>query len=486
MKYVKLLFILAILNIGNTNAQSRIEVLKSHEEGLLNLLLADSINDVNFNIPTKKFNFGLEEPLFGNFNIIKKKREILLQPIGTGRLYQVRKENSRISLNRIDKTVHSGTNFYAHNFVNNDTIYQYGGIGFWQMRGILTQYSTITNQWELIKSDREVKSYFVDNNDAVIHFDNGTNPMLYVSNSYFLKHFPKQYEIESIDSVFSYDINKHQWNTLGKLNPLLKKILSDRKNRELEINYSNYYIAHNGLDFYWIDFKNNKFGNIKAEESKKLRYKWLSFYNNEKKSQNEDAFQFLMGDNIYLIKVSDNNKFLVDSIKINFNWIDLTITNPIYLESTDLFSNFYDILNWLKEQLPWILIILMITAIAVFFLRNKKKLPKEVVSILNKNFFNSLTIVEKELIEELYNHHLKGEEVSTKLINKIIGVQQKDTLTQNKSRSDYFIRINQKFKMATQYTEPLIVKQRDHSDKRQYNYSLNSTYIVDIEKLFKE
>jgi hypothetical protein len=127
-------------------------------------------------------------------------------------------------------------------------------------------------------------------------------------------------------------------------------------------------------------------------------------------------------------------------------------------------------------------------ALSIFiysFQKRKKKLPKEVVSILNNNFFNALTIVEKELIEELYEHHLKGEELSTKLINKIIGVQQKDTLTQNKSRSDYFIRINQKFKMATQYSEPLIVKQRDHSDKRQYNYSLNSAYIVDIENLLK-
>ena len=135
-----------------------------------------------------------------------------------------------------------------------------------------------------------------------------------------------------------------------------------------------------------------------------------------------------------------------------------------------------------------LLILLSIIALSIFvysFQKRKKKLPKEVVSILNNNFFNALTIVEKELIEELYEHHLKGEELSTKLINKIIGVQQKDTLTQNKSRSDYFIRINQKFKMATQYSEPLIVKQRDHSDKRQYNYSLNSAYIADIENLLK-
>jgi hypothetical protein len=113
-------------------------------------------------------------------------------------------------------------------------------------------------------------------------------------------------------------------------------------------------------------------------------------------------------------------------------------------------------------------------------------MPKEVVSILNNNFFSALTIVEKELIEVLYQHHLKGEALSTKLINKIIGVQQKDTLTQNKSRSDYFIRINQKFKMSTQHIEPLIIKNRDSVDKRQYNYSINPNYIEDVEKLLND
>ena len=105
---------------------------------------------------------------------------------------------------------------------------------------------------------------------------------------------------------------------------------------------------------------------------------------------------------------------------------------------------------------------------------------------MNNNFFNALTIVEKELIEELYEHHLKGEELSTKLINKIIGVQQKDTLTQNKSRSDYFIKINQKYKLATQQEEPLIIKERDTEDKRQYNYSIHPNYIQNIENLLKD
>ncbi|MFN5987606.1 MAG: hypothetical protein ACK42B_12070, partial [Chitinophagaceae bacterium] len=170
----------------------------------------------------------------------------------------------------------------------------------------------------------------------------------------------------------------------------------------------------------------------------------------------------------------------------NEDMIDVSNQEFIYSNKADYLGI---ITNFLDANKSFLLFILSIAALLFFiysFQKKRKKLPKEVVSILNNNFYSSLTIVEKELIEELYNHHLKGEEVSTRLINKIIGVQQKDTLTQNKSRSDYFIRINQKFKMSTQYKDPLIVKQRDHSDKRQYNYSLNNTYIVDIEKLFKE
>jgi hypothetical protein len=89
-------------------------------------------------------------------------------------------------------------------------------------------------------------------------------------------------------------------------------------------------------------------------------------------------------------------------------------------------------------------------------------MPKEVITILYNNFYAALTVIEKELIEALYNQQMKGEELSTKVINKILGVQQKDTLTQNKSRSDHFIKINQKFNLATQQTDALIVKSVIH------------------------
>jgi hypothetical protein len=103
---------------------------------------------------------------------------------------------------------------------------------------------------------------------------------------------------------------------------------------------------------------------------------------------------------------------------------------------------------------------------------------------LYKNFYSALSIVEKELIQAIFQLQIKNEQISIKNINKIIGVQQKDTITQNKSRSDIFLRINQKFKLATRSSELLIVKQREESDKRQYNYNINPEFIKQIEKLF--
>jgi hypothetical protein len=107
------------------------------------------------------------------------------------------------------------------------------------------------------------------------------------------------------------------------------------------------------------------------------------------------------------------------------------------------------------------------------------------MTILYNNFYSSLSVIEKELIKVLFEYQQKGTELNTKIINKIIGVQQKDTLTQNKSRSDHFIKINQKFSLATQQNTSLIIKNRDAQDKRQFNYTLNLEYITEIGKLLQ-
>jgi len=190
-----------------------------------------------------------------------------------------------------------------------------------------------------------------------------------------------------------------------------------------------------------------------------------------------------MGNQFYLIRIENNGAIAYESIELTSkDFIDPN-AEPIYSNSAIV-----ALLNKIEPGKPVIgnvFIVLMV--ILLYSLYNKKikknKTPIEIQSILYKNFFSALTAVEKELIQAIYALQIKQEQISIKAINKIIGVQQKDTITQNKSRSDYFLRINQKFKLATRASELLIVKQREETDKRVYNYNINPIFIDSMKAL---
>jgi hypothetical protein len=190
-----------------------------------------------------------------------------------------------------------------------------------------------------------------------------------------------------------------------------------------------------------------------------------------------------MGNQFYLIRIENNGAIEYESIELTTkDFIDPN-AQPIYSNSPIV-----SLLNKIEPGKPVIgnvFIVLMV--ILLYSLYNKKikknKTPIEIQSILYKNFFSALTAVEKELIQSIYALQIKQEQISIKAINKIIGVQQKDTITQNKSRSDYFLRINQKFKLATRASELLIIKQREETDKRVYNYNINPIFIDSMKAL---
>ncbi len=484
LKKVIILILLANLT-SSLFAQKESNPLKKHEVKLLQLLLDDTINNTSFTL-NNTFGFGLSNELFTKSNILKKGKDVYVQPLGTGRLYKAIKENGSILLERLDLTVHTGSNFYAQNFFIKDTLYQMGGLGFWNIRGILTYYSPQTRQWEMVQTNKSIPTYFDDIKDAVMHYQgNRIDPKLYVSNSYYYPKYPYSFETAATDSCYMYNFNTKIWTTLGKLTPEFKKIMSTKRAHDFELRFDNYYVFQSQLEFFWIDFEANKIGNFNDQETSKLRDVWLSIYNSNKRGI-ESGFQFNLGSDLYFMNLLENDSLTWLKTNINFKAIDANKSSSIYSNKTNFIETITILYSNYKTNLfIGICLLLLVIGLSTRFFR-LKKIPKEVTVYLYQNFFNAINIVEKELIEVLYKNHLKGEEVSTKTINKIIGVQQKDTLTQNKSRSDHFIKINQKFKMATQNSEPLIIKNRDRADKRQYNYGLNDMYMSEIEKLFKE
>lgn len=454
--------------------------LKEYEIALFDILTKDTVNPIQIKLDGEIFKFGLNPITNSKLSLLKNKKDIFIQPLGTGKLYQVKKEaTGRYQLRRIDSTYFNGANFNAINFFMNDTLFQYGGDGYWHIRGFVTYFSHKTHEWELYNANRLVVAFEDNNNNLAYQIDH-EHRILYISNAFSQSNFPVSLNVNSIDSVYKFSTQTHEWTTLGPTNPQLKTIIETKGMLHYQTN--NYSIIQNKLELFWVNFENNTFGKFKDKKNEEFKETWLSTYTNNTKY---NGVQFFLGNKLYLIKINGENKFSYNTFEVNTEAFDFSSQAPIYLPTNKLllFLN-----NHIIDILLYIILI-AIASILFYWLKRKKKkntLNKEVSDILNNHFFESLTVIEKELIEVLYEHHLKGALISTKLINKIIGVQNKDIMTQNKNRSDYFLKINQKFKFATHKELPLIIKTRDQLDKRQFNYGLQEAYISELVLLIKK
>ncbi len=475
-----ILFVFSILMHFYSIAQTEndIKPISKAEIALLDFITADSIHDLHLDLFKENLRFGVPTKLANGISLLKKRDQVYLQLMGSGRLYQIqKKEAHQYQLKRIDSTFHSGVNFGSINLFYKDTLFQFGGIGFWKIKDHFTFFSDKTHEWELFTANKRVPVYQAPDK-GILYYVDQTNGKFYLSNTIHQQDFPNTLATTTSDSCQIFDFKTRTWTNLGQLNPNLKEIA--QKSVDLKTNFGPNIVFHSDLSIYWLNFSNNQFGNLVVDKQAEFREKWLKIY----KGRPEHMYQFVLDSNFYLLRIENDGQLTYETIVLHSKDFDNTAIQPIY--TNRLFAAFLKKIEPGKPIIGNAFIVLFALFLFAFYNRKfkKKKIPLEVQSILYKNFFSSLTIVEKELIQAIYQLQIKTEQISIKTINKIIGVQQKDTITQNKSRSDIFLRINQKFKLATREAELLIVKQREDADKRQYNYNINKVFLKQIEKLF--
>jgi hypothetical protein len=447
------------------------------ERALLDFILKDSVNDLNLNLFNENLRFGVPAKLTNGTSLLKKKDIIYLQLMGSGRLYQIQKQgNSIYDLIRLDSTFYAGSNFGCINLFYKDTLFQFGGTGFWNIKNHFTFFSKKTHEWEFFTTKQPLPVY-QSFEKGIIYYTDQEKGKLYLSNSINRLEFPASLNTSLTDTCSVFDFKEKTWKHLGKINPRLKEIVE--KSTDLKTIFGPYVVFHSDLEMYWLNFSTNQFGKLVKDKQAEFREKWLKIY----KDRPKYMFQFVMGNHFYLIRIEDNGV-------LNYEAIDLSMNDFIDLNAQPIYSNslIVSLLKKIEPGRPFIgnvFIVLLVLLIFSFYNKKikKKKMPVEVQSILYKNFYSALTAIEKELILSIYQLQTNNEQISIKAINKIIGVQQKDTITQNKSRSDYFLRINQKFKLATRASELLVVKQREETDKRIYNYNINPIFIDSIKAL---
>ena len=448
------------------------------ERALLDFITSDSVNDLSLDLFKGNLRFGVPSKLANGISLFKIKNKVIIELMGSGRLYQIQKQaKGDYNLFRLDSTFHTGSNFGSINLLYKDTLFKYGGIGFWKIKDYFTFYSDKTHEWEFLSTKKGIP-VFQSPDKGILFYTDQEKGKFYISNSIIQLDFPTSLNTTFTDTCRVFDFKERKWENLGKINPVLKEIL--QKSQDLKTSFGTYLVFHSDLQLYWLSFSTNQYGVLVKDKQAEFREKWLKIY----KGIPEHMYQFAMGNHYYLIRIEKNGALQYESIELNSkDFIDPNV-QPIY--SNSLFVSLLQKIEPVSALLGNAFIILLFIFLFSFYNKKikKKKIPIEVQSILYKNFYSSLTALEKDLILSIYQLQIIKEQISIKAINKIIGVQQKDTITQNKSRSDYFLRINQKFKLATRASELLIVKQREVTDKRIYNYNINPVFIDDIKELF--
>jgi hypothetical protein len=447
------------------------------EHALLDFITSDSINDLSLDLFNENLRFGVPTKLTNGTSLLKKKDTIYLQLMGSGRLYQIQKQGKGIyNLIRLDSTFYAGSNFGCINLLYKDTLFQFGGTGFWNIKNHFTFYSKKTHEWEFFTTKQTLPVY-QSPEKGIIHYTDQEKGKLYLSNSINRLEFPASLNTSLTDTCSVFDFKEKTWKNLGRINPRLKEIAE--KSTDLKTIFGPYIVFHSDLEMYWLNFSTNQFGKLVKDKQAEFREKWLKIY----KGKPEYMFQFVMGNQFYLIRIENNGELQYESIELDNKDFNDSDAQPIY--SNNFINTLLRNIEPGRPIIGNVFIVLLVLLLYSFYNKHiqKKKTPMEVQSILYKNFYSALTAVEKELIQAIYELQIKQEQISIKTINKIMGVQQKDTITQNKSRSDYFLRINQKFKLATRASELLIVKQREETDKRIYNYNINPVFIDSMKTL---
>ena len=389
------------------------------ERALLDFITADSVNDLSLDIFRGNLKFGVSNKLANGINLLKKKDIIYLQLLGSGRLYQIQKQGKgNYQFIRLDSTLYFGSNFGSINFFYKDTLFKLGGGGFWKITDYFTFFSTKTNEWELFSSKKGIPVYQSPENGVTFFIDQ-LNGKFYLSNSISQTDFPASLNTTYSDTCRLFDFKDKTWQNLGKINPALKEKL--QKSMGLKTIIGPYLIFHSDLEIQWLNFSTNQFGVITKEKQAEFREKWLKLY----KGLPEHLYQFLMGNQFYLIRIEANGVLNYETIDLNMDDLVDPNAQPIY--SNSLFVSFLQKIGPGKPIIGNVFIVCLVLLLYALYNKKikKKKTPLEVPSILYKNFYSALTAIKKELIQTMYQLQINNEQISIKAINKIIGVHQK-------------------------------------------------------------
>jgi hypothetical protein len=368
------------------------------------------------------------------YNTFEIKGHFYFVIAGTGQVYEF--DPVKRILSRVDQTFYRGYNFGALQFSHNDTLFSFGGIGFWHYNNVQTFFDFQTKEWELVKYTGEIPK------------------RIYTSFAGYSKREGKLFMLEIPDvfvtpsiqplNFYEYDLKKNVWNKKGSVSV---DFLNSFENRYAEVIWVN--------DLFIIPSSN---GEIIVDPIKNTCYKYLG----SKTSFFIPGFKiFAKGNMLYSYKKDFPEKS-------NRNYLD-SLDIRVLMSQSEEIGSLYNSPSWLPNE--WYL---YLTFLAIFFtsvLFNVKyfKNWRKFRTIFSKSSTLSneaLTFLDK-CFSLGVNHVLTSNEIT-----QLMGYDNQSYDTQRQYRSKLINHINSHFR--DNYNIPIvIVRISSNSDKRFVEYVIS-------------
>lgn len=392
--------------------------------------------------------------------IIKNNTGLYILVEGTGQVYQATKQTPRlIEFTRIDSTVYFGYNFNAINFSYHDTIFSYGGTGYWLTNGHL-RYFNQRKEWNAI----ELPSVYPSS--QILHNFLPLKSKLFFVQMILYKKLG-YYNEGSDNSVIEIDLENKKNTILGRFNtnflPEIASIVNDYYSINVESLEGT--IVFTKGQFYLLRFIDNT---VYELVNKKII----------------DQFLFSSSDKFSNI-FEKNGSIYYNSVK------DSSI-HHFEISLTDFKKEPYQLYEPLSNNLPVYYSIAGIIFIGtgLFFFRKKLNIKylirqsktdkikisedsiesSSIETLENKMDFNAIETI---LIEQIIYKANKNERFTVTELNNTLGLNKKSLEIQKKIRTETINRINHKFKIKYNKETVLIERIRSEDDRRFYLYTIS-------------
>ena len=355
--------------IGNNNGhiytidQNLLKVY-NYSQDLVNAYPIDSV-PLNFGFPKSYQSIFIKDKLY-------------ISSVGGGMMYTIVND----TLKRIDNSFNHKMTIQSAVFSHRDTIFKFGGYGYWSARKFMTYFSFDTMEWEFYKQTGANSPTGTHNFDWTITGDD-----FYFFNGQTVDENNGLMSSKN-DNMWKFDFNTRSWSNLGKIN--LSEYSYSMVKSNTDASGSSYVFDTSSLgnSIYKLDFQNNI----------------LSSFDIPNKYSGIGQWSFIENDTIYELRP---NVFVKTPLKEIFN--DST------REDTKLYNSSQTLIDgFVRALLFFILVVVVLYFLNDFNIKSKPRLTSGGIKF-NKGLI-SLSIIEIKILHKL----LKSTEVlSVDLYNTV-------------------------------------------------------------------